>query len=199
MSAVLLRNNLEGDGPLTPPEHGDGRPYRYCLYFNGFRDVAFADEMDDLMEVLIPGYAQMGEEDQAFRRIRLAQSAAAQVQAEVLASMEVAEQADGSVLATFEDGASTRISAQDWATLMSPRTLSQPRADWWTCPVPLVVVETGYEPFTSVPRPASGLADGIAHPDNLWWVRPAEDEDFLLSLHEIGYVRWMENAEYPVG
>lgn len=169
------------------------------MYLNNFTDVAFADEQADLIEILIPGYSAMSEEDQAFYRIRLAQSAAAQIQAEVLASMTIDDQPDGSYLGTLEDGTQLRIAPEQWATLVAPRSLAQPRADWWTCPVPLVVVETSYEPFTTVPRPASGLSDGTAHADNLWWVRPAEDEDFLLSLHEIGYIRWMENAEHPLG
>jgi len=197
MGAVLLRNNFEGDGPLAPPDNDSGIPYRYCMYLNGFTDVAFADEQSDLMEVLIPGYASMSEEDQAFNRIRLGQAAAAQVQAEVLASTDLQRQEDGSYLAELEDGRQFTVSKQQWGTLVAPRTLTQPRADWWTCPIPLVVVETSYEPFTSVSRPASGLSDGTAHADNLWWIRPAEDEDFLLSLHEVGYIRWMENAEYP--
>jgi hypothetical protein len=198
MSVVMLRNNLEEDGPLVPPEHEDGRPYRYCMYLNSFVDVVFADEQDELLDVLIPGYGEMTEEDQAFHRIRLAQNAAAQVQADIIASIQLEPQSDGSFVGKTEDGAEINISAEQWTTLMTPRMLAQPRADWWTCPVPLVVVETAYEPFTTVPRPASGLYDGLASPDNLWWVRPAEDEDFLISLHEIGYVRWMENAEYPV-
>jgi len=177
MSAVVVQNNLESDGPVAPPLHANGAGYRYCMYFHGDLDVAFADDFEDLMGVLLDGYDEMSDEDQAYSRIRLAQSAAAQVQALILAEIDP-----------------EALSDEDYAVLAAPRGGPQPRADWWVCKVPLVVVETSYQPFTDVPRPASGLSSTADAP-NLWWVRPAEDEDFLLSLHEIGYVRLMENVD----
>lgn len=176
MAAVVLRNNVEADGPIVAPTHADGTGYRYCLYFNGYAAVAFADTHEDLLDALIPGYAEMSEEDAAFERIKLAGAVAAVVQAEILASVD-----------------REAVSDDDWAVLVAPRLGRQPRADWWACEVPLVVVETGYEPFTDVPRPASALSAAADAP-NLWWIRPAEEEDFLLSLHEVGFVRLMEST-----
>lgn len=176
MSVVLMRNNVEGDGPVIPPVRDNGTGYAYCMYFNGMAEVAFADSYLDLLEVLIPGYSIFDDAERDYQRIRLAQSVAAQVQAELISEVEP------------ED-----VTESEWAALTSPRGVSQPRADWWTSKVPLVVVETGYEPFTSVPRPASGLPTDHPDRDNLWFVRPAEEEDFLVSLHEVGYLRMMEN------
>lgn len=178
MATVLLRNNLEGDGPVTPPLHEDGMGYQYCMYLPGNIDVAFADSYDELLNILIPGYSKMDEEEQVYQRIRLAISAATRVQSEVLI-----------------DHDSSEVSAEEWEALVSPRSIKQPRADWWSCPIPLVVVETGYEPFTDVPRPASALSDGNAVSPNLWWIRPVEEEDFIISLHEVGYIAVMTNTE----
>lgn len=178
MAAVLLRNNLEGDGPVTPPLHEDGIGFQYCMYLPGNNDVAFADSYPELLDLLIPKYSEMNEEDQMFHRIKLAQSAATRVQAEVLMAHEQSE-----------------VSPEEWEVLVSPRAITQPRADWWKCHIPLVVVETGYEPFTDVPRPASALSDGNAISPNLWWIRPVEEEDFLISLHEVGYIAVMTNTE----
>jgi len=179
MATILLRNNLEGDGPVTPPVHEeDDLGYQYCMYLPGNIDVAFADSYVELLGVLIPGYAQMPEEEQIYQRIRLAQSAATRVQSEVLM-----------------DHDSSEVTKEEWDALVSPRAITQPRADWWSCPIPLVVVETGYEPFTDIPRPASALSDGNAVSPNLWWIRPIEEEDFLISLHEVGYIAVMTNTE----
>lgn len=177
MSTVFMRNNLAGDGPIIPPLHEDGRGFAYCMYYNGNADVAFADTLPEMLEVLIPGYLDLDGIDQDVARIRLAQQVAAQVQAEIIAEIDPSQ-----------------VPETDWATLTAPRGVSQPRADWWTCPIPLVVVETGYEPFTDVPRPASGLSDGLSAPDNLWFIRPSEEEDFLISLHEVGYLLLRENT-----
>lgn len=176
MSVVLMRNNVEGDGPVIAPTRDNGTGYAYCMYFNGMAEVAFADSYLDLLNVLIPGYSDFDEAERDYQRIRLAQSVAAQVQAEIIAEVDPAD-----------------VTEAEWATLTSPRSVSQPRADWWTSKVPLVVVETGYEPFTSVPRPASGLTADDPNADNLWFIRPAEEEDFLVSLHEVSYIRMMEN------
>lgn len=177
MSTIVVQNNLEIDGPVAAPVHDDGRGYRYCMYFNSDIDVAFADAYEELLGVMIPSYGEMSEEDQVFHRIRLAQTAAAQVQAAILASLEEGEVTD-----------------EEYQILSAHRGLTQPRADWWTSQVPLVVVETSYQPFTDVPRPASAIS-ATADAPNLWWIRPTEEEDFLISLHEVGFIRLMENID----
>lgn len=177
MTAVLLKNNLEEDGPVLAPTHEDGSGFAYCLYFNNAIEVAFADTTAELLDVLIPGYDAATDAERDILRIRLAQSVAAQVQAEVLFDVDPAT-----------------VSPADWDVLNSPRGISQPRADWWSNPIPLVVVETGYAPYTAIPRPASALADGLADAPNLWWLRPAEEDEFLSSLHEVGYLQLMQNT-----
>jgi len=174
MSIVVGKNNRAEDGPVTPPEHPTGNPWPYCMYYRDGLAVAFSDSYEELLLALIPGYDDMDDDERAFQRIRLAQGAAAAVQSRVLA--QVAE----------ED-----VSPEEWDVLIARRESPQPRADWWTSPIPLVIVETSYEPFTDIPRPASGLESPDAT-TNIWWVRPEEEEDFLISLHEIGFIRLMQ-------
>lgn len=175
MSIIVMKNNHEGDGPILPPTHENGSSYAYCMYFNGDAEVVFADTQDELLETLIPGYGAMSEDDKDVARILLASAAAAQVQAEILMDVDP-----------------DSVTPEEWATLVARRDVSQPRADWWSSVVPLVVVETGYQPYTDVPRPASSLSS-TQDAENLWFVRPVEEEDFLVSLHEIGYIRMLEN------
>ena len=176
MPAIILQNNMEADGPVSPPSHEDGQGYRYCMYYRNDADVAFADTYDELMDVLIPGYNDMNDDDQAYQRILLAQSVAAQIQALLMVDVDTAT-----------------LSEEEQAVLNAPRGGVQPEANWWISEVPLVVVETSYKPFTDVPRPASGISSA-ADASNLIWIRPAEDEELLLSLHEVGYLRLMENT-----
>lgn len=176
MSIVVGKNNRAEDGPVTPPEHPDGASWPFCMYFRDGLMVAFADTYEELLYALIPGYQDMDSTEQAFHRVRLAQGAAAQIQGRILAQVERDEVTDA-----------------EWEVLIAPRGEEQPRADWWVSAVPLVVVETSYEPFTSVPRPASGIESEDVE-TNLWWVRPEDEEDFLLSLHEVGFIRLMQSA-----
>ena len=177
MAFEIVRNNPAVDEGMIPPLREDGRGYRYCMYFNGDAEAVFGDSYEELLSVLLPGYVQMDDLDADIARIRLAQVVAAQIQAELLAEVD-----------------SSTVSEKEWAILNAPRSLKQPDAGWWTCETPLVVVETAYVPYTDVPAPVSGLSDGIDDAPNLWWIRPTEDEDFLFSLHEVGYIRLMENT-----
>lgn len=179
MAAIVMKNNLDVDGPVTPPtlEGQEVGGYQFCMYFNGDQEVAFANTWDELLNVLINGYSDMSEDDKIFHRIRLAQSACAMVQASILVDVTEGE-----------------VSAEEYAILTAPRGLPQPEANWWTSEVPLVAVETSYEPFTTVPRPASGLSAAADAP-NLWWIRPSDEEEFLISLNEIGFIRLLVNIE----
>jgi len=184
MATQFVQNTLEGEAPPIPPRHEDGSGYHYCMYMNGNEIIVFADTYGELLEALIPGYIEFEENEQIYHRIRLAQQVAATVQAEIL----------------FDDGVSEdTVTSEEWAILTAPRNLSQPRADWWECEIPLVVVETGYVPYTTIPRPASAIADGKpGATTNLFWVRPAEEEDFLFSLHEVGVIHLMENMDSEI-
>lgn len=176
MALIVMPNNVEADGPVTPPAHADGSTFRYCMYFHNGFDVAFADTYGELLQVLLPGYENLDEVGRAEQRILLGVAAANQVQAAVIAEADL-----------------SAVSDEDYRTLTAPRIAPAVRADWWSCPVPLVVVETAYEPWSDVPRPASALSDTQDAP-NLWWIRPGDEEEFLLSLHDVGYVRLLEAA-----
>lgn len=178
MARTIIENTLEGEAPPDAPLREDGTNYNYCMYVDDYSSIVFADTPEELLETYIPGYSEMDEAERVYERIRFAQAASAAVQAQIL----------------FEEGVGEKdVTGEEWAVLTAPRNLAQPRADWWTCEVPLVVVETAYEPYTTVPRPASALADGKGAAPNLLWVRPGEEEDFLVSLHEIGYLFLMQS------
>lgn len=180
MSLVVMKNNVEEDGPVIPPAHEDGTPYQYCMYFNGLAEVAFADESMELYDALFSGYSSLDEEDRMKLRIHLAAAVAAQVEAEILFDID-------------ED----KISEEDWAVLTAPRNLPQPEVGLWSNPAPLVVYETAYAPYTQVPPPASAI-NGSSDAPNLWMIRNADEDDFLVSLHEVGYIRLMQNEQEDI-
>lgn len=177
MSVIVVKNTAEGEEPLDPPTHPENRLWSYAMYFNGGYDVAFADTYGELLDVLIPGYADLTDDvDEATARITLGVRAAVVTQAMILSSADL-----------------TDVSDADYAVLTAPKVAPAVRADLWMCPVPLVVVESLYQPYTEVPRPASGLGD-YQDAENLWWIRPGEDEEFLFSLHEVGFIRLLTSS-----
>lgn len=176
MAVTVMRNNASVDEPIVAPRKDDGAGYRYCMYFNGDVDVAFADTLEEILDTLIPGYSTLSEEDQDVARIRYAQNAAATVQASILAELE-------------EDD----VTEEEYAILTAPRQLPQPTVKFWESQVPLVIVETSYAPFTEVSPPASALGSTIED-SNVWRISPMDSEVFLMNLHEVGFIRLMESS-----
>lgn len=178
MGYQILPNNPAAGSPLTAPTRPDGGAYPWCMYYRGDAEVAFADTPTDLLCALLPDYATLTPTDAAVARIELGTAAATIIQAHVLAEADPAS-----------------LTEADRTTLTAPRIgADAPHPEWWTCPVPLIVVTTAYTPYTDLPRPASGISDTADAP-NLWWVRPDTEETLLTSLHEIGYLRLMHATD----
>jgi hypothetical protein len=165
-------------GAILTPTNTHGDTYPYCMVTAGGNDLVFADTFDDLADALIPGYlTETDPVEQAMMRIRLAESAAVTMQAAILT-------------ATDPD----TITDDEWAVLTAPKVgPGAPEAPLWASTVPLIVVETSYQPYTTRLRPYT-VTDGIQS-ENLWWIRPGLTEDLLLSLHDIGYIRLMETTD----
>lgn len=79
-------------------------------------------------------------------------------------------------------------SAEPWQQkLLTGSRATQPR-DWptktqdgvdeWTCPIPLVLVATAYEPYSPVPAPVG---------ETVWWIDPIEDATLLGSLEDFPF------------
>ena len=51
----------------------------------------------------------------------------------------------------------------------------------WRQPVPLVLIDTDYEPFTVRPRPEGRVI----------YLRPAQEHDYLASLAEAGLIQYL--------
>lgn len=180
MTAVIMRNTREGEDPVQPPLHDDGTLYPYAMYFNGYKDVAFADTPEDLLDVLIQGYSDLeGEQARAKARILLAVSAQVALQAQINADVDPA--------------AWDALPDAQRDALTGPR-YQQPHGwgdgelgDVWESTIPLVLVDTGYKPYTDIQVPISGMGD-VENPENMIWLRPADEWDFLVSLGAAGWI-----------
>ncbi len=160
------------------PANPDGGSFYYCVVMPDGEDYLYADSLTDVLAYLIPSYLELDEEDKAVERIRLAGSIATTMQAVILSALP-----------------QETVSSEEWAILIAPKLGPKvARADWWGSPIPLIVVETSYVPYTSSSRPASATSEGHKA-DNLWWVRPTDDDNLVISLHEIGYLHILENID----
>lgn len=176
--SVFLTKNLTNtnESSFIPPTKENGEDYIYCMYYNNDTEVAFADTPQELLNVLIPGYETQTDEEQDFLRIRLAQSVAALIQSEVL-----------------EIFSANPLSEKEWKTLTYPKSKPITETIIWDNPTPLILVETCYKPYTEYLPPISQKSQG-PKTENLCWIKPTEDEELLISLHEVGYIRVMVSS-----
>lgn len=130
------------------------------------RGRAYADDMPQVLEHLIPGYRSLTPADAAAARYRSAVDAQVAVQANLNARAEFA--------ACSEHG----------RTILTGHRHDPPSVPHWDEPVPLVLVATQYEPAGMIarPRPVDGRGP------NVWWIDPSSDESLLRTLHEVGSI-----------
>lgn len=168
---VMVRNSSEAEEKeLHIPTRQDGTFYRFEMIADGGWSRYYDDTPDGLLEFLIPGYQGLNEQEKIVARIRHAVDLQVRLQAR---------------LNSFYD--STRRTVEEQAILTGPRHIT-PEVEEWACPVPLVLVDAFYSPYSEIPRPISAMGDAIITP-NIWWLRPAESPmGYLESLHEVGLI-----------
>lgn len=171
---LILKNAPSEEGIIDTPLNQYGNQYSFCMFFNNENEVAFADTYPELLEALIPNYLTQDENNQEYLRIKLAQQAAAEIQAEILYSIDLKE-----------------LTPKEKQILTHPKHLHQIPIEWWTSEIPVVVVETAYQPYTDVIKPASSHETE----DNIWRINPLDEEQFLINLNEIGFIRLLQTIE----
>lgn len=169
------RSPKEGPPPLPPGlEKGASEPYRWCLRLPGqFEEYAYASTEVELMSVLLglPEYAYLDAQAALVERIRFA----IQTQCWQQARLNVIAQSVTGDWSTVESWQQDVLSGSRATQPHGWPTMALDEVDLWDCPIPLVLVTTGYEPFSDVPAPVGEL---------IWWIDPIEDATLFGSLED---------------
>jgi hypothetical protein len=161
------RGNLRPEVPLK----ADRSYYRYELIYDGAKYRAYADTISELCAVLIgDGYPGAGELEAAAARIRYTVSVQVGLQASFVG----------------EQGLSSCTPAER-ELLLGPRHVP-PRPGVWEADLPLVLVDTYYDPLGALPRPVGRPRGGGGADSNLIWLSPSTEESLLRSLAAAGVV-----------
>ena len=165
-----LPRNHHGDpvAPLTP----DGHPYRLCWTDVDRGEMVFAETAEDLLAVWIPGYAEADQPARALLRAKHAADLADGLAARLVVEAE-------------ESG--TPLSAEQEAIVLADLD-KIPDIARWDSPVPLVLLEGMYRPFTDRYAPISGIDGDVREPCNIIWLRHAYPEEYVASLARAGMV-----------
>ena len=156
--------------PAAAPVRPDGRPYRFEMIHDGGWRRTYADDYTELAAALIPGYAGLdGELARVKARIRHAVSVQVATQAEINLTMGTAS-----------------CTPAEREVLTADRAVP-PAVAQWAAPVPLVLVDAFYAPFTATPRPVAQT------PGRIFWLSPGTEPDHLRALAALGVITLSEN------
>ena len=194
MTAVITANN-----PLTrdtvapaPAVHSDGSNYEWRMFFDQGRRIADADSLDELLDILSPGYSFLqNDEERRDARIALAKQVQALSRGVILSSVTPEKAAEiedweWNVLTFGEDEVTDPFGWGEGEGILGE--LNEELVDFWKSDIPLVLLETSYAPFTEIPIPVSIHGDYWKDVPNMIWLRPFGDLEFLRSLSRIGYI-----------
>jgi hypothetical protein len=167
-TTITVESGIEGRLPARP----DGSPWPLLLV-HGDR-ITGADTATELLGQLIPGYADLpgddaGHDDALWRRYESAVATAGELQETLLAT------------ATAHDDFDAATAGEQVLTALLIAKTSPYSGPTWRQTVPLVLIDTDYQPFTARPRP-----DG-----RVIYLRPAQEHDYLASLAEAGLVQYL--------
>lgn len=164
----------EGEPDLPTPLNGDGEPFLYCMIFNADTVMAFSDSATALVDLLIDGYLEIPEPDvveQATQRTMFAVGAQVRTQAAIVARANLS-------LATPEE-----------RTMLGGSRDTPPELTVWECPIPLVLVDAFYEPYSNSPRPVGRPRTGGERDSNIIWLSFVDEVEFLYGLHRAGEIQ----------
>jgi hypothetical protein len=152
------------------PLRADGSFYRFELIHDGGRLRTYADNFAELCGALIEGYPVGDELEATAARIRFAVSSQVALQAMIDAEEDLSS-----------------CTPEEQALLVGSRHIP-PHIEAWEADVPLVLVDTYYQPLGELPRPV-GRPRGGGKPDaNLIWLSPASEGSLVGSLAEAGLI-----------
>ena len=166
-----LPRNHHGDpvAPLTLA--GQPYQYRWVDHDNG-GDLVYAETADDLLGEWIPGYQDAEPSGKALLRAEHAVRSRDALVAQLLVDAE-------------NNGIT--ITAEQEAILLTDLD-QMPDIERWDPPIPLVLLEGMYRPYTDRLPPISGIDGDVQNPSNIIWLRNAHPDSYVQSLAADGII-----------
>lgn len=193
MPAVITPNSRKGEKSSEVPYKDDGEFFDFIMYFDGNSKIAYSDSPAELLELLIPGYSDMSEEQRLDARLSRAINLQAVTQAQIVLSLsqddkdQLKEWELKALRGEYNDQDSYAIRGfwkENLPEETNPEDVSEgDQLDVWESQIPLVLIDAAYKPWSDI-EPPLGNPEG----SNIVWLKPVDEIDFLLSLTSINYI-----------
>lgn len=184
MTANVIPNRIRLRDSVAPAMSikDSGEPYSYRMFFDNNSRIADADSLDDLVDVILPGYLMASEEDQSKMRLDYAIGREIDFRTHVLSRMSPGEFSD---LLDWE----REYLLSTYATTLTWEDENDTFPRVWSSDVPLVLINAFYAPYGEVTRPLSKYGDFDLTPNTLWF-NVESDISFLDSLMRMGIITY---------
>lgn len=167
MATMTLEGTLPETIPVNPV---DGEAFPFAMAFNDA--VVLAETRSELTAELIEGYAEIPETEAGNEQALIAR---------YLSCVDIANTTQGLVAGQAAEAGTFDAAAETEDALTALFTDKAEKIDEiteWSHKVPLVLVASGYAPYTSTPRPAG----------NVLWLDPFTETTYLDSLANTGLI-----------
>ena len=183
MTATIITNERATRDAFVPPPtlHEDGTPVKWRMFYEGGSHIADSDYLDDLIEVLIPGYATLSSAaNRDFTRMQYLRDIRGSLRASILAGIP---QDEWNALSVGEQ------SALEWDEEFDPDFLDTGGVPFvWSSDIPLVLLEADYAPFQPNRTPPLSKHGDHEVVDNILWLRSSTEQAFLVTLTHAGVI-----------
>lgn len=156
---------------VTVPEHPEGGRWAVIWAAADSPRTIFADSVSEVIAEIIPGYAEAWEKDDFDQLLNL----------RINVLVQLANVAQAGALAAVDEP----LTEEQIKTLLASKEEPVKIRDWEPA-VPLVLIVSCYEPYTTSPRPNGAIK----------WLSPESEVDFLASLSTLGAGHlWVSGTE----
>ncbi|WP_310913907.1 hypothetical protein [Lipingzhangella rawalii] len=129
-------------------------------------EIISSDTAEGILENIIGGYVSLATES-----------------ARVRARTEYAVHAQQTAQPLLNAGEQFDLVTPHEAEILLASQAVPPHVAQWSCPIPLILVSTYYEPLGVYARPV------VEPPGQVWWIDPSTPRSLLVTLHGL---RWLD-------
>lgn len=195
MAPLITANSYAGEkDPYVPYKEESGEFYNYIMYFDNNSKIAYDDDVAELIELIIPGYGELDEEERLNARLSYALRMQKQAQSFITANLSSEEREKLKewelevISGTYNKERPYAIRgfwrdqlADDGVELSEDEDEDNHRSVWKHSQIPLVLIDFAYYPWTELDPPL-GNPDG----SNIIWLNATDEVQFLHSLNIFG-------------
>ena len=178
---VVLNNNLarENPNPPMPAVKENGSFYNWRMFYQDYELVADSDSYEELINLIIPGYKLLTEENKSEARKELALRLRLLLRVQILANV------------TKDKWETLEEWEKEWLeSETDPVPNWEGQAPVWKSDIPLGLLTSSYFPHVEGSYAPLSIHGDFKIVENIIWLDDTDEQEFLKSLSRIDYINF---------